>query len=309
MKALVLSGGGSKGAFEVGVIKALYEQGYTYDIFAGTSVGALNSAILAQHDDFKKLEDLWLNKIKSNKNIWKHNLLFKVKLVVGSIILFTFPSLLLFQYLYNSLILSGVISLLSTSAVIGSFYFLSKVKSIYTSSPLYKLLINNFNPKLLKKKLIVGAVALNDGEYRQVNGTDPKIIDWIMASSAFPAFFPTVEIDGKRWSDGSIIDIAPIRAAVEAGATEIDVVLTHSPTTIDIYKDFGFLNDFLRTIDLMWWEILKNDIAPLIDINIRIFYPEEPLNHNALDFNPEQILKDYNLGIDSCVKQLKNYKP
>ena len=57
----------------------------------------------------------------------------------------------------------------------------------------------------------------------------------------------------------------------------------------------------------MWWEILKNDIAPLVDINIRVFYPEEPLNHNPLNFNREQILKDYALGISSCKKQLNNY--
>lgn len=64
-KSLVLSGGGAKGAFQVGVISKLAELNYSFDSFAGVSVGAINAAFLAQFDDFKegaeKLEELWLS--------------------------------------------------------------------------------------------------------------------------------------------------------------------------------------------------------------------------------------------------------
>lgn len=61
---LVLEGGGAKGAYHIGVYKALYEMGYRFNAITGTSIGALNGAILAQ-GDFNKIYDLWYN--ASNK--------------------------------------------------------------------------------------------------------------------------------------------------------------------------------------------------------------------------------------------------
>ena len=49
-RALVLAGGGSKGAYEVGFVKALHELGIEYHIVTGTSIGALNGCLLAQND-------------------------------------------------------------------------------------------------------------------------------------------------------------------------------------------------------------------------------------------------------------------
>ena len=61
MKGLVLSGGGTKGAYQFGAYKALKELGIEFDGVAGTSIGALNGAFIVQ-DDFKNMEDIWLNK-------------------------------------------------------------------------------------------------------------------------------------------------------------------------------------------------------------------------------------------------------
>ena len=58
MRGLVLEGGGAKGSFHIGVLKALFESGYTFDGVAGTSIGAINGAIVAQ-GDFDKLYELW----------------------------------------------------------------------------------------------------------------------------------------------------------------------------------------------------------------------------------------------------------
>ena len=49
-KFLVLSGGGSKGSYELGVIERLAEAGNSYDGFTGVSVGALNASVLAMYD-------------------------------------------------------------------------------------------------------------------------------------------------------------------------------------------------------------------------------------------------------------------
>ncbi len=58
MRGLVLQGGGAKGAFQAGAVKALLERGYTFDGVVGTSIGALNALMIAQ-GDFNKLCSLW----------------------------------------------------------------------------------------------------------------------------------------------------------------------------------------------------------------------------------------------------------
>lgn len=60
MLGLALQGGGAKGAFQAGAIKALMEEGYKFDGVVGTSIGALNGALIAQ-GDFEKTYELWYN--------------------------------------------------------------------------------------------------------------------------------------------------------------------------------------------------------------------------------------------------------
>ena len=55
MRAVVLSGGGSKGSYEIGVWKALRKMHIKYDIVTGTSIGALNGALMTQNTYFKAL--------------------------------------------------------------------------------------------------------------------------------------------------------------------------------------------------------------------------------------------------------------
>ena len=56
--ALVLEGGGAKGAYQIGAIKALYERGYKFNVIVGTSIGAINAAFLCQ-DGVETIERLW----------------------------------------------------------------------------------------------------------------------------------------------------------------------------------------------------------------------------------------------------------
>ena len=59
-KAIVLSGGGAKGAYQIGVWKALRKLNYKYDIVTGTSVGALNGAFMVMND-YKNAVNFWQN--------------------------------------------------------------------------------------------------------------------------------------------------------------------------------------------------------------------------------------------------------
>ncbi|MGH7716974.1 MAG: patatin-like phospholipase family protein, partial [Vulcanimicrobiaceae bacterium] len=60
MKALVLSGGGARGAYEAGVIDGLVSKGEHFDILCGTSIGALNAAFVAQ-DNIDDMRMTWAN--------------------------------------------------------------------------------------------------------------------------------------------------------------------------------------------------------------------------------------------------------
>ena len=57
-RGLVLAGGGSKGAYQAGCIKALKELGYDFDLVTGTSIGALNGLLVVQ-EDYNTLYRLW----------------------------------------------------------------------------------------------------------------------------------------------------------------------------------------------------------------------------------------------------------
>ena len=74
MKALVLSGGGSKGSYQIGVWKALKKLHIKFDIVTGTSVGALNGALITQKSYFKAI------------NLWKK---INLKLLFGELIVQT----------------------------------------------------------------------------------------------------------------------------------------------------------------------------------------------------------------------------
>ena len=61
MKGLVLEGGGTKGAYQLGAYKALKELGVEFDGVVGTSIGALNAAFIVQ-EDYEIMKDIWLNR-------------------------------------------------------------------------------------------------------------------------------------------------------------------------------------------------------------------------------------------------------
>lgn len=237
MRALVLSGGGCKGAYQVGALQAIMaEPDRDYEILCGVSVGALNAATLAQfkigdhREAFETLARFWTELTPSK--VWKR------------------------RFLGN---------------VLSAFFS----KSIYDASPLVQLVRDSIDPERVKasgKRVCVGAVALSDGEYQTADGFNPRFIDWVLASSAFPAFFEPREIGGRMWSDGGIRNVTPLGEAIRLGATEIDVVLCSNSKNRSAWPTKGrrAYEIALRAIDIMGDEItrtdlqvagLKNDIA------------------------------------------------
>jgi NTE family protein len=306
-KALVLSGGGSKGAAEVGVLDYLLEQNLDleYDIFAGVSVGALNCALLAESplkESIPKLKNIWLNKVKGNSSVWHHHLWNHILICI--IIILIFSLLALGTFLLS---MPKWLTITFFLMAVASFYLpymaLNNTHSIYKNDPLKHLITSNLNIKKLKessKKLVVGTVSFTTGEYKSVREVDDKIIDWIMASSAFPIFFPMSFINNEYWTDGGVVNIAPLTDVLDMGADDIDVIIT-SPLSAGTFNGTaGLIKQLMRNIDIISSKILQDDVmvktAIYGGIKIRFFIFDKQLTSNSLDFAPSKLKNMFEEG-------------
>ena len=269
MKALVHSGGAAKGAWACGVIQYLLgDLGISYDIYTGTSVGAINTGFLAmfkageEKEAAQLLKDWWL-KLDNSK-------------------------------IYKSWPYWGRIAA-------------AWRKSFYDSSPLHELIRENVSLDRIRasgKKITIGALNLHTGKYTLFDQESDDFITAILASSAFPATLTPVKINNDLFIDGGMKTISPIKAAIEMGATEIDVITT-SPDVRDkrFIEDPNIIDIVRRAFDVATDKILSNDIelavmynrlaeAGLTDkkpIKLRILKPHYNLLDNVLDFDPKQI--------------------
>ena len=302
MKALILSGGSSKGSFQIGVLRHLLNtENIDYDIYGGTSVGSLNAAILASgplSETLPKAEKIWLHDIKGNHSVWVHHLWNYILLGIGLIVFFTICAFISFVIDGNKLLTLSFIFFASCSLYV-PYYSLRNTKSLYKTYPLRSILYKNLDINKLQnsgKKLRVCSVSYESGRYYHGKESDVNIVDWIMASSAFPVFFPMVEIEDEHWVDGGLLSISTLYEIMKLGATHIDIILTN-PGSLSSFEKFGLPHQFERTLDIISAENLSNDITICkSNTNVRIFMPKENFNISSLNFDPEKIKAMYNSG-------------
>ena len=278
MRALVLSGGGSKGAYQVGALKyILGEKQVIYDALCGVSVGAINVAFLAMFKDGQEIESsdrlsyLWSQ--LDNSKIYKR----------------WFP--------------------------FGRWHAIWR-RSFFDSSPLHNLLKSGIDLERIRengKHVNVGTVSLSSGKYTIFDQTSDHFVDAVIASASFPGMLTPVNFLGQLWTDGGVKEISPIKKAVELGADIIDVIITNpvtrtkkfieNPTTVDVLK---------RSLDLSTDKIMANDIEKVEMYNklaenmltqkkyvkLNIIRPDTNLIEDLLDFRPfkiqEMMEKGYN---------------
>ncbi len=269
-RALALSGGGSKGAYSVGVIRALLEEGKSWDIISGVSVGALLASWLAMYppkrqlETYEGLEEIWYN-LKGNKSIYKN----------------WAPGFL--TYIWS--LWKG---------------------SIYNMQPLKDILNENLDEDKIVTSgvdLSVGVTSLTTGRYKVAKGTDSNIKDWVWASAVFPMLFPPVKIEGEKWVDGGIRNTIPVMDVINSGTKHIDVVAT-SPLDrkVDRRKGFGSIIDVgTRVAEIASNEIYINDLQAYCDkqgIKLNVYAPPAPTNEDAFEFNPEEMKKIIQKGYE-----------
>ncbi len=192
--AVVLSGGGSKGSYQIGVWKALRKLHIKYDIVTGTSIGALNGAFMVQKDYYQAYE-LWTNlsydKVLDTEIVDEES---KVEIIKQ----------------YTKGIVSGGLSVNALEKTIANEL---NIRKFFKSKVDYALITVEF-PSL--KPII---------KYKQDLKKEPdKLKDYLMASaSCFPAF-KQKEIDNKKYVDGGYYDNLPINQAIDLGAEKIIAV-------------------------------------------------------------------------------------
>lgn len=185
--ALVLSGGGSRGAYEAGVWQALTEMGIETDIVTGASVGSINGAMVCQGD------------LESTISLWKEietHMIFDVP--EGSQPL---------DYAKEIILNKGA----GTSGLKELLEKYIDEKKIRESSIDYGLVVverNGLKPHFMFKEDI----------------KDGQLIDYIMASSSVYPAIHAYEIDGKEYIDGGYADVLPINMALEKGAERVIAV-------------------------------------------------------------------------------------
>lgn len=211
---LVLEGGGARGAYQAGVLKALFEAGYKFDGVAGTSVGALNGVMVAQ------------NRFEDSMKIWRE---------------IDFANVLDINNNYGE----NVVNKNFDQETIRYFY--NYVKKIIgqgglDTTKIKNLIKANIDEDLLRDSGIdFGIMTYSVTEKQPLSifvedMAKDKVADYVMASASFPGFKKTV-VDGQEFIDGGVYDNMPINMLLDKGYKDIVAIETKSSIPKKYPKD------------------------------------------------------------------------
>ena len=294
--AFVLSGGGSQGSFEVGVLRYLYDDlNVRPAILVGSSVGAIIAAKLAEGDDeesgtraIDELEDIWRG-LASNSDMWltepwldklRSQVTWASELrgragehgTVGSQARVVMR--MLGEIVRNPPEADGTVDALRQAM---------RAKSLLRMDPVRAIVEGSIDPARVAASgltLRVGAVSLESGELHYVDelgrmsqrdGTpidrEPvSLHDAVLASASIPVVFPPTRVGDETYVDGGVREILPLSLAFgRLGAGHIFAVVASAPG-VDEWADASDrgLFDIARrvTADIGPDEILRKEIDP-----------------------------------------------
>ncbi len=279
MKALVISGGGSKGAFAGGVAQYLIEQeGKNYDMYLGTSTGSLLVPHLAAND-VGKLYDIYTS--VNQKTIFSINP-FVIKKKKGR----EYVSINYFN---------TVLQFIGKKRTFGESKNLKRhIKRKFTKEEYDRI-------RATKEDVVVTVTNLskNRTEYKSINDYDyDEFCEWVWISCNYIPFMSLVKKNGFEYADGGLGCVIPIREAIKRGATEIDAIVLESEN-LEYNKVLGknpfslLINLFGHLID----QVEKGDIAigklaaKHRNVKLNIYYTPTKLTENSLIFNKKLMEK------------------
>ena len=205
---LVLQGGGALGAYQAGVFQALAEGGIQPDWLIGTSIGAINSAIIAGNPPGRRLAKLtaFWSRIRRDPVMQ----MFAALPVWGAAAANALTALNGVKGFFEP----SVAAIWGADAVVGS-----ESASLYSVAPLRRTLLELVDFDLLNSgtvRLTVGAASVATGAMRYFDTRRERLgVDHILASCALPPAFPAVRIDGELFWDGGVLSNTPVEAVFD----------------------------------------------------------------------------------------------
>lgn len=286
MKALVISGGGSKGAFAGGVAQFLIqEKKHEYDLFLGTSTGSL------------LLPHLALGKIDKIRSIYT-NVNGKTIFNISPFIVKTKDNIPIVTINHFNVLRQFIKGKRTFGESHGLF---SYIKSNFTLAEFNTL-------KATKADIVITVTNLtrNEPEYKSIKNCDyEEFCEWIWISSNYIPFMSLVTKDNCEYGDGGFSSLVPIREAINRGATEIDVVILE--TEVNTSKAVIGKNPFSLMIDMFRIaldQVERHDIiigklmATNRDVKLNLYYTPTKLTDNALIFNKIEMKKWWEDGYE-----------
>lgn len=285
MRALVISGGGSKGAFAGGVAQYLIDELHIhYDLFVGTSTGSLLISHLAL-GNVEKVKEVYTS-------VNQHSIFSSCPFVIKK------------DKFGGGQIAINHITVMKN--------FLKGKRTFGESLNLRKLIERTLTEaefeilKSSEKEVVVTVsnLSLNQVEYKSINDFEYKdFCDWIWISSNFVPFMSLVKKDGCEYADGGFGSMVPIEEAINRGATIVDVVVLE--TEVTYYNRLPSRNVFSLLTNIhsyMADRIEKQNIrigkyvAANKDVIIDFYYTPTVLTTNSLIFDKEKMSQWWERG-------------
>lgn len=320
--ALYLAGGGARGAYQAGVLKAISQILQTktlpFSMVSGVSVGSMNAAILVEHaNDFptgvEKLEALWSeihcqkifnsSNYELGKSVARNISHLFIKQRKSGFLLDTEPLRELITSNINFEKIKQNISnnLLDTMEVISNCYETQQTISFY----------QHYNSDF------------EDWQYpRHLSQRTDLCMEHILASSALPLFFPTVKINGLHFGDGSMGLVSPLRGAVRFNVSKILILGTRPlpafPTTAPALRNgIGFAHILGNMLSGLFLDNLDrdnemvnrmNDISRLLSMWKKRSSPWRPIEtlHLRPSINVAKIAQEKYLSMSALLRMLLN---
>lgn len=292
--ALVLSGGGFKGAFQIGALEYLMYNPIQIDgevldidhfhLISGVSVGSLNGAFIAT-GQLEKLKEIWFDKIinEGPDIVYTSKYLVNGQPDIKKIISDLVPNLSIWERLW--LIFSRRKQEKLAQTVLNNFL---NLEGLADNTPLLRLLEKHIHlDKFKNVEYKMGFVSLRDGRYKSVSHhqlpNDAELQKAIMASSTMPVIWPPIPyihtIAGEKYFDnvdGGIRNVTPLKDVVDhINASEEEneeftiIVINCSTSSLPpIDPDPTITEIAVRSmLDITMAEIFKNDLEQFIWIN------------------------------------------
>lgn len=209
--ALVLQGGGALGAYQAGVYQALHEKGFTPDWVAGTSIGAINAALIAGNAFDKRvarLQEFWQTVTRADPwdvSTWSTE--WRRLANLGGVA----ASMLCGQ--------PGIFSPRTPNPALPFLPCPAEQASYYDTAPLRDTLLRLVDFDYVNHgdiRLSLGAVHIKTGRPRYFDSLFQRIgPEHVMASGALPPGFPPVSVEGELYWDGGIVSNTPLEVVLD----------------------------------------------------------------------------------------------